>query len=112
MSLFVTFGSIIAEAFGVLDPIKSALSEILELFKRIFNLTAEARQASAAGGSLVESLVPEDLLLEPIRSRRDQERTGEDIRGAIKEAIIEGATGSREEFVDSLAGDLMTFLQR
>ena len=106
VSLFVTFGSIIAEAFGVLDPIKNTLSEILDFFKRIFNLTAEARQASKAGGSLVESLVPEDLVLGRLRERRDEDRSAEDIRDAINKAIVAGATDSRREFVDSLARTL------
>ena len=121
VSLFVTFGSIIAEAFGVLDPIKNTLSEILDFFKRIFNLTAEARQASNAGGSLVESLIGDTggLTLKGIEEVVANKTTGatveqeifqkintDDLRDAVRQAIIDGAVGTRDEFVKSLIENL------
>ena len=115
VSLFVTFGSIIAEAFGVLDPIKNTLAEILDFFKRIFNLTAEARQASKAGGSLIESIIGEDDNL-AILNRQGQEQQifqAEVLRDSVKDAILAGATASREDFVNFLIGDLgISALQR
>jgi DNA-directed RNA polymerase subunit K/omega len=110
LSTVVAVGSTILQAFGWLDPVLEKISAATRALKIFLGIQKEVGKAAAAADALANSLlkIPDDFSIDLSGAGgrrglgRGNEVDADEVREGVRKALIEGATGSKDEFINAV----------
>ena len=114
LSTLATFGSIILDAFGFLDPLLARIDKLIRQVRVLLNITKEDK-AQTQTAEVVANLIPERLATPDTSQMSGLGRVAENFAATFRERVIEtirsGQANTREEFIAALLPDDIETMQ-